>query len=146
MIRLRSFPFFRTLVALALFSSPLPAVTITYSIVDLGTLGGGSSEAYGINASGQVVGYARTSTGFQHAFIWQNGSGMQDLGSLGEDSWASDINDHGQVVVFSDTSKRSYIWQSGTDMHDLGMVLATFRRRNRLSAPRQSQRRMTSWC
>jgi probable HAF family extracellular repeat protein len=53
-----------------------------YSITDLGTLGGGGSEALGINNTDQVVGYAGTAGGFQHAFLYSGGV-MSDLGTLG---------------------------------------------------------------
>ena len=70
-----------------------------YTATDLGTLGGASSTACGINASGQVVGASATSTGVSHAFLYSGGN-MIDLGTLSgdSDSWAFSINDAGQVV------------------------------------------------
>ncbi len=50
---------------------------------DLGTLGGLSSCAYGINDSGQVVGYATNAAGYSHAFLFTGSGPMQDLGTLG---------------------------------------------------------------
>jgi probable HAF family extracellular repeat protein len=86
--------------------SCLLADTIRYSITDLGTLGGsGPVVAQGINDSGQVVGTSYTASGFFHAFLWQSGSGMQDLGALGGgNSQANGINDGGQVVGTSSTA------------------------------------------
>lgn len=52
----------------------------------LGTLGGGQSSAYAINEWGGVVGEAATDPDVfaaAHAFFWEAGSGMQDLGTLG---------------------------------------------------------------
>ena len=71
--------------------------------VRLGTLGGTSSYAYGINNSGQVVGWAYTTGNAWHAFLY-NGSTMIDLNTLIDplsgwtlrDAW--DINDAGQIV------------------------------------------------
>jgi probable HAF family extracellular repeat protein len=69
------------------------------SMIDLGTLRGTYSIAYGINAAGEVVGQAG------HAFVTgPNGVGITDLNSLVSLSGvtftkAMDINNHGQVVV-----------------------------------------------
>lgn len=45
---------------------------------DLGTLGGASSIAYAVNASGQVVGSAQGANAADRAFLWQNGA-LSDL-------------------------------------------------------------------
>jgi probable HAF family extracellular repeat protein len=93
-------------------------------ILDLGTLGGASSSGYGINARGQVVGMATTSTGEAHAFLWSGGR-MQDLGTLGGGfSVATAINDVGQVVGNSRTAGgelHAFLWQDG-QMSDLGTL------------------------
>jgi probable HAF family extracellular repeat protein len=69
---------------------------------DLGTFGGSYSIANGINASGQIVGGADTSTRAEHAFLY-SGVVMQDLNSLIplNSGWildgATGINDSGQI-------------------------------------------------
>src|SRR5258708_1034755 len=74
----------------------------SYAVIGLGTLGGSSSFAGDINASGQVVGWSITAVGQGHAFLWQNGI-MTDLGTLGGNfSVARGINDVGQIVGYSD--------------------------------------------
>ena len=98
--------------------------------IDLGTLGGRSSEAARIDDHGQVIGTSdlRESTPrslHQHAFIWQNGK-MTDLGTLGgANSRAIAINDHGQVIGVSDTAAtghhHGFLWQNGR-MTDLGTL------------------------
>jgi probable HAF family extracellular repeat protein len=90
---------------------------------DLGNLGGSGAVAQAINDSGQIVGYSNTGNGYNHAFLWQNGS-LQDLGTLtgGSYSGATAINNLGQIVGgATDPSGYSHavIWNSKV-IQDLG--------------------------
>src|SRR5204862_282670 len=92
---------------------------------DLGTLGGVSSEGYGINDSGQVVGGSRITESVypQHAFLYSAGS-LMDLGTVGgTDSSAYALNNNGQVVGNSsttgDAASDSFLWDSVNGMRDL---------------------------
>jgi probable HAF family extracellular repeat protein len=72
--------------------------------VDLGTLGGSQAIAGGINERGQVVGQSfLPGDAVVHAFLWQEGVGMKDLGSLLPDdsSFPQSINNGGEVVGWS---------------------------------------------
>jgi probable HAF family extracellular repeat protein len=87
------------LVALLGLGTPADAQAQRYSVMDLGTLGGGTSKGYGINASGQVTGEAVTSGGVFHAFVFTPGGGMTDLGTIGGGSSTGyAINASGQVT------------------------------------------------
>jgi len=92
-------------------------------MTDLGTLGGHSGSAYGINDAGQVVGSSLATDGFMHAFLWQDGT-MTDLGGLPgyQFSVAWDINAAGQVVGSSygaDGITHAVLWENG-GVRDLG--------------------------
>jgi len=98
-------------------SCTCPLFLPSYNIIDLGTLGGGSSVALGVNDKGQVVGSADTPQGLRHAYLWENGV-MIDLGTLGfpaAQSEAWDINNQGVVVgiVGGGDINTSFIWQNG---------------------------------
>ena len=74
-------------------------------MIGLGSLGGATSWALGVNNTGQVVGWSDTGGGkhSQAAFLWQSGQ-MVDLNSLADTGGqihlqlAKDINDAGHVV------------------------------------------------
>ena len=97
------------LAATALCAFTLPptsahAAALSYTVTDLGTLGGFGSSAYGINASGQVSGVSDvTITGsiIYHAVRW-TGTTPTDLGSLngGTNSQGNCINASGQIAGY----------------------------------------------
>src|SRR4051812_9577217 len=79
-------------------ASPSRAAVGGYTVVDLGTLGGGPVRASAINPAGQIVGGAMTTVDLVgHAVLWSKGS-LADLGTLGgSSSSALAINPRGQV-------------------------------------------------
>jgi probable HAF family extracellular repeat protein len=110
----------------ALFNSTAYA---SWSITDIGTLGGSISQAFGINDSGQVVGSSTTSEGNSHAFVYSNGQ-IADIGTLGgASSTAYSINNSGQIVGSSLTAPgtngaifgTAFLY-SGGQMTDLGVL------------------------
>ena len=88
-------------VALHLFGEEMGAAgapASTYSITDLGSLGGGRTSPMGINNRGAVVGFSATLDGLTRAFLYTDGS-LVDLGTLGgDDSFAYRISDNGLIV------------------------------------------------
>lgn len=95
-----------------------------YTITDLGTLGGALSVANAINNNGQVAGRSSyDSSGYNHAFLWQSGSGIEALGGLGKgNDMTRGINDSRQVVGRSWTGSNydAVLWDPSTGFHDLG--------------------------
>ncbi|MEV4418040.1 hypothetical protein, partial [Catellatospora sp. NPDC049609] len=86
------------------------------TMIDLGTLGGPSASAQAVNNNGWVVGYSMLADGVTtHAFLWRPGHGMTDLGSLGGDSIAVDVNDSGVVVGYyvDDAQLHGFRWANG---------------------------------
>jgi probable HAF family extracellular repeat protein len=121
-------------------------------ITDLGTLGGNQSAGFAINDRGQVAGFSTntvpdplsflyfifgSSNGTQtRAFLWDQQSGMRDLGTLGgNDAFAVFLNERGQVAGTSYTNSTPnpttglptidpFLWD-GRTMLDLGTLGGT---------------------
>ena len=85
---------------------PMASAQTQYTITDLGTLGGTTSQALSISASGEVVGWSHLNNGVMRAFVYSNGT-MRDLGTLPDlyhpASAAQSINAAGQIVGWSNT-------------------------------------------
>jgi probable HAF family extracellular repeat protein len=98
-------------------------ILTSYSIIDLGTLGGTLSYAYGINNRGQVVGTSELACNCKgHPFLWSSGV-MHDSDPPGGGSSEDDaygINNLGQVV--GDAFGHPFIFSRGIGMTDLGVA------------------------
>jgi len=108
-----------------------------YTAVAIPSLGGWYIEPRAINNAGQVVGFSYfDSTERAHAFLYQNGT-TRDLGTLGgNESYARDINDSGDVVGISETSgdsSRAFLYRGGV-MRDLGTLGGSSSEANAINA------------
>lgn len=77
-------------------------------MVDLGTLGGPRSVAFGVNNQGVVVGYAENSAGMSHAFAWSAADGLVDLNGRLRDAPAGlelgtavAVSENGAILAYS---------------------------------------------
>ena len=79
----------------------------------------GEGFAYAVNFFGNVVGVNSAN----HAFLWTQASGMQDLGALAGDdeSSAAAINILAQVVGTS--GSRAFLWSARKGMQDLNTLI-----------------------
>jgi probable HAF family extracellular repeat protein len=104
------------------------------SKLDLGTLGGPDSFAFTLNENGQISGFSFTNSvpspvfgiPTTDPFLWQKGTGMIDLGTLGGTfGFANGLNNRGQVVGFSDLAddlaNHAFIWERGV-LSDIGTL------------------------
>ena len=134
--------------ALAILGEPVfaqqpSAPPVRYNITDLGTLGGGFSEAVSVNNRGLISGASSLPDGTTHAVLWQNGH-ITDIGATGiggpdSNSRAFDVNERGQAAGAAETSIPdpndedfcgfgthltcpSFLWQNGamTPLRTLG--------------------------
>jgi probable HAF family extracellular repeat protein len=120
---------FATLVLL--FVSVLPGFCANrYTTTTLGTLGGSSSFALGVNPAGDAVGASYLSGDtVTHAVLWPAAGGIQDLGTLGgATTYATAINASQQVVGYSIASNgqwHGFFWSASTGLMDLGTLTGT---------------------
>jgi probable HAF family extracellular repeat protein len=105
--------------------APAPAQPApSYTVTDLGTLGG-DSFALDINLRGQIVGTCRATGEPEQAFLYSGGM-MTPLGTLGGVySYAYAINQVGDVAgdaATADGAQHAYMWRAGsiTDLGTLG--------------------------
>ncbi len=109
-----------------------PAQT-TYTVTDLGTLGGTFGLAHGVNNSGQVAGFANvTGDTAQHAFFWRNGTKIDIPSAFGGPNSGAFFrpSESGQVTGQAETANAdpngedfcgygthlvclSFVWQNG---------------------------------
>lgn len=100
-----------------------PSAAPTPAPQDLGALGNGA-QAFGISASGTVVGQFDAPSGDIRAFIWTSKGGMTQLTSPAGSSedWAWSVNDGGQAVGYSNIpSQNAYLWTKGVP-YNLGTL------------------------
>lgn len=110
------------LIALLLAVNHALAANPTYSVKDLGTIGGDSSEAIGINDSCQITGWSLNGSGHKYAFLYKNGK-MAGLGSLGSESLGSGINNSGQITGTTQTANgKLRAFRYITSMNNLGTL------------------------
>jgi probable HAF family extracellular repeat protein len=126
-----------------LAASAAPAAAATYTMTDLGSLGAGNTEAYGISNNGQVTGesfsgkkvkvqcFEPSQKGScfvfpEHPFLWKNGT-ITDLGTLGGTRAAGQaINNAGEVAGWSnlpDSENINAFLDRNGQMTSLGALL-----------------------
>ena len=103
--------------------------------IELGTLGGTNSRAFGINERVDITGAAQTTNGAFHAFLWRQGK-MEDLGTLGgKNSYGHALNSAFDVAGVAETAQqvRHAFLYTGGKMRDLGTLGGVLSQANALN-------------
>ncbi|MGV6814288.1 MAG: GC-type dockerin domain-anchored protein [Phycisphaerales bacterium] len=111
---------------------PEPDYGLPAGLTNLGTLGGISTLCWDINELGQIAGYSKNAGDDIHAILWLPTPAyglpamtLNDLGTLGgRDATFLGINDHGDMVGWSELSNGDYVgmvYRDGVmmDLNDL---------------------------
>ena len=98
----------------------------------LGSLGGQGyyNVARDLNNSNEVVGTSSAADGSNHTFVWNEKTGMLDIGKLSPkdaSSYGTGINDLGQIVGWSRSitgglGDRAFMWSAQDGMRDIGSL------------------------
>lgn len=98
----------------------------TNTSIPMGTLGGNLSRASAVNNAGEATGFSADANNNWHAYIWDSGNGMTNLGGASTgaiESFGLDINNTGTVVGYLNFSgiHRAFCWIDGqlTDLNTL---------------------------
>lgn len=131
----RSLRFSSKVLAVVCLALTLTTTTVaqTYTVTNIGTLGGNDSVALSINDLGEVVGYSKTADGEVHAFRYFRDA-MFDLSTLGgKESFAYLITNSGILLGDSKTRENilrpfmgapnSSLFNLGDDPHQFGSAL-----------------------
>jgi hypothetical protein len=103
-------------------SGPKLGATITvgsFTLSELGTIGGPGADAISINASGDIVGNSNDSSGVSRATLWRaEDYAPRELPQLREPSWGSSataINTAGDIAgnTYTFTGYRATFWPAG---------------------------------
>ena len=90
--------------------------------LDLGTLGGNTSNAIAINSFGRIAGFADTSDGSSHATSWDSAYNILQKGV--NNSFAYDLNDSSMIVGSQNINSvtHAYAWTGDGLQKDLGTL------------------------
>ncbi|HYE16621.1 MAG TPA: DUF3466 family protein [Pyrinomonadaceae bacterium] len=106
------------------------AQVTSYTVTDLGTLGGPESKAFGVNNSGRVVGHSQPAPGSSLPFAWMGGA-MTNMNSFGgtDGGAAYAVNESGYAVgnaAVSNNNAHVFVWSDIFGKKDLGTLGGVF--------------------